>query len=293
MPSGPTELTLDHVALVASDLDRASQIYSRMGFNLSPRSSHKGRLEPDGPVEPWGTGNHCAMFATGYLEILGITDKNRHSEHVQILLDEYEGLHLIALGCTDANAEAEKINRRLGKGEDPYVVSRDVPMTDGGSKQATFNILQLPDETFPEADFFLIEHRNKDVIWQADMLSQPNGVVGLSEVTVCSDDIQDTAGRLSAVLGISPMGGGDTLTFELAHGSVKIITPNALGILFADVQPPKLPWVAAVEFLVADTEVTETYLHANGFNPRKLTDGSVWLDTAKTGGAVVIFKQSD
>ena len=181
MSSGSTELTLDHVALVVSDLDRASQIYSHMGFNLSPRSSHKGKLEPDGPVEPWGTGNHCAMFATGYLEILGITDKERHSEHVQVLLDEYEGLHLIALGCADADAEAESISRRLGKGEDPYAVSRDVPMTDGSSKQASFNILQLPDETFPEADFFLIEHRNKDVIWQADMLSQPNGVVGLAD----------------------------------------------------------------------------------------------------------------
>ena len=50
MSSSQTELTLDHVALVVSDLDRASEIYSRMGFTLSSRSSHKGSLEPDGPV---------------------------------------------------------------------------------------------------------------------------------------------------------------------------------------------------------------------------------------------------
>jgi hypothetical protein len=293
MSSSQTELTLDHVALVVSDLDRASEIYSRMGFTLSPRSSHKGRLEPDGPVEPWGTGNHCAMFATGYLEILGITDKERHSEHVQVLLDEYEGLHLIALGCAEAETEANNIRCRLGKGAEPYAVSRDVPMTDGSSKQATFNILQLPDESFPEADLFLIEHRNKDVIWQPDMLSQPNGVVGLSEVIVCSDDIQDTAGRLSAALGILPTGGNDTLVFELARGTIKIITPDALGVLFVDIQPPKLPWVAAVEFLTADTGVTGKYLQENGFRVRKLRDDSVWIDATQADGAVVIFSRAE
>lgn len=293
MSSSQTELTLDHVALVVSDLDRASKMYSRMGFKLSPRSSHKGRLEPDGPVEPWGTGNHCAMFATGYLEILGITDKERHSEHVQILLDEYEGLHLIALGCAEAEAEASNIRLRLGKGAEPYAVSRDVPMADGSSKQATFNILQLPDESFPEADLFLIEHRNRDVIWQPDILSQPNGVLGLSEVIVCSDDIQDTAGRLTAALGLSPTGGNDALVFEFTHGTIKIITPSALGVLFVDIQPPKLPWVAAVEFLVADTGATGKFLQENGFKVRKLRDDSVWIDTTQADGAVVIFGRAE
>ena len=291
MSPAQTGLSLDHVALVVADLDRASQTYTRMGFKLSPRSSHKGKLAPEGPVEPWGTGNHCAMFATGYLEILGITDKKRHSEHVQVLLDEYEGLHLIALGCANAGGEAKNIRQRLGKGEDPYAVSRDVPMTDGSSKQATFNILQLPDETFPEAELFLIEHMIKDVIWQPDMLSQPNGVVGLAEVIVCSDRLQDTAGRLSAALGIAPQDDGDSLIFRFAHGAIKIIAPNVLNDLFGKVQPPKLPWVAAMEFLVADAGATRQYLLDNGFNVRELRDDSVWIDATEADGAVVIFSR--
>jgi len=293
MSSRQTDLTLDHVALVVSDLDHASKIYPRMGFNLSPRSSHKGVLQSDGPVEPWGTGNHCAMFATGYLEILGITDKNRHSEHVQVLLDEYEGLHLIALGCTDAGEEASSIRQRLGKGEEPYAVSRDVPMTDGTSKQATFNILQLPGETFPEADLFLIEHKNKDVIWQPDMLPQPNGVVGLAEVTICSDRLQETAGRLSAALGVTPEGDADTLVFKLAHGTIKIISADVLSDLFADVKPPKLPWVAAAEFQVADVGTCRDYLLGNDFKIHELENGSVWIGTKETDGAVVIFSQAE
>jgi len=292
MSSSQTKLTLDHVALVVDDLDRASETYARMGFNLSPRSSHKGQLVPYGPIEPWGTGNHCAMFASGYLEILGITDKKLHSDHVQVLLDEYEGLHLIALGCRDADAEAKSIRQRLGKGEDPYAVSRDVPMTDGSSKPATFNILQLPDEAFPEADLFLIEHRNKEVIWQADMLPQANGVVGLSEVVVCSGDAPDTADRLSAVLGLSPSAAGEALVFALARGAIKVVSPNALGELFTGVQAPKLPWVAAAEFLVADLADTQVYLQDNSFNVQELGEDSLWLDATQTDGAVVIFSQS-
>jgi len=212
---------------------------------------------------------------------------------VQVLLDEYQGLHLIALGCTDADAEANNIRQRLGIGDEPYAVSRDVPMTDGSSKQATFNILQFPDSSFPEADLFLIEHKNKEVIWQEDMLEQPNGVVGLAEVTVCSDHLQDTVGRLSAALGIEPEGDGETLVFNLVHGAIKIITPNVLNQLFTDVTPPKLPWVAAVEFQVSDTEVTRQYLQGNDFTIRDFGNGSMWIDATEADGAIVKFSRAE
>ena len=31
-------------------------------------------MRADGPVEPWGTGNRCAMLRDGYIELLGIFD---------------------------------------------------------------------------------------------------------------------------------------------------------------------------------------------------------------------------
>jgi len=53
---------LDHVGVAIKDLERGRAIYQRLGFRLTARSIHSGSREPGGPVEPWGSGNHCAMF---------------------------------------------------------------------------------------------------------------------------------------------------------------------------------------------------------------------------------------
>jgi adenine-specific DNA-methyltransferase len=94
-----TELCLDHVGIVVPDLEAARQAYDRLGFRLTPRSPHEGRLTPDGPVETWGSGNHCAMFRRGYLELLGITDPG------DLVLDSF-------LGSGTTAAVAHKMGRR-------------------------------------------------------------------------------------------------------------------------------------------------------------------------------------
>lgn len=279
---------LDHVALVTPDLDRAYEVYSRMGFNLSPRSSHQGRLEADGPIELWGAGNHCAMFSTGYLEILGITDSDRYCEHVQILLDHYSGLHLIALGCADIEQRIDILKRNLGQESTFYDVSRDVPLVSGGSEEATFRILQLPDETFPEADLFFIEHKNTEVLWQPELLQQPNGVIGLSAITVCSDIWKDSAERLSVALAVTPVATDEARKFLLSHGEIEIMAPNAFSSRFETVAPPVLPWVGAVEFAVTDIGKTRRFLQRNQFDVQALQDDSVWVDAE---GAVMVFRQ--
>jgi len=278
---------LDHVALVTPDLDRTYDVFSRMGFNLSPRSSHQGQLEPGGPVELWGAGNHCAMFSTGYLEILGITDADRYCDHVQVLLDHYAGLHLIALGCADIKLQTGILRHNLGQEPTAYDVSRDVPLVGGGTEEATFRILQLPDDTFHEADLFFIEHVHKDVLWQPELLAQPNGVVGLSRVTVCSDIWKDTAERLSAALAITPTASEDAQIFSMAPGEIEITAPEVFSRRHPTVTPPVLPWVGAVEFAVTDIGATRRFLQERQFDVQRSPDGAVWVDAE---GAVVVFR---
>lgn len=287
-----TQLTLDHVGLVVVDLEHARKSYDRMGFNLSSLSSHKGKRSPDGPIELWGTGNHCAMFANGYFEILGVTDKNRHHQSVQLLVDEYAGLHLIALGCSDAEFAAEQLRSRLGGDGAHYSVSRDVPTIDGGTQTAAFDILQLPEDSFPEADLFLIEHKNKEIIWQPDTLSQPNGVVGLSAVTVCVADVENSGQRLSRALEIQPSRTEGVLVFELARGAIRIISPDELQRQYPGVSYPKIPWVASMEFEVADIDVTRLFLKKNDFTLKSIGSHAVWVGPDQADGAVVVFSQT-
>lgn len=254
----PEPLDLDHVAIVVRDLDIAERNFRRLGFNLTPRSSHKGPVPPDGNVELWGTGNHCAMFEQGYLELLGITDPDRHKVHVEKRLEKYEGLQLIAFGTGDAAASVAEIRGRGGAIADPAKIGRDVPFG-SGTKPGWFGIANLDGEVLPEADFIVIEQMTRDVLWQPDLLPQANGVVSLEAITICSDDPDDLKQRLTPVLG-SPAGDG----FDLAEGRVEILSEAETHARYGGhplVATP--PVVVAVTLGVADLGETAAYLHAN------------------------------
>jgi len=57
---------IDHVIVGVRDLERARVGWTRLGFTLSPRGRHIGQ----------GTANYCIMFASDYVELLGIVDPN-------------------------------------------------------------------------------------------------------------------------------------------------------------------------------------------------------------------------
>ena len=92
-------LELDHVGLAIKDLEVGRQAYDKLGFTLTSRSIHQGSREPGGPVEPFGSGNHCAMFEKGYFEVMGLTTRTAQ------------------LGPRDAGEIRRCAYRRLGSGE--------------------------------------------------------------------------------------------------------------------------------------------------------------------------------
>jgi catechol 2,3-dioxygenase-like lactoylglutathione lyase family enzyme len=276
---------LDHVALVVPDLDLAAETYRRLGFRLTPKSSHKGAL-PTGGVGPWGTGNHCAMFAEGYFEILGVTDPSLPHDHVARRLARYAGLHLIAFGTADAAAASAALQARGVPGiADPIYVGRDVPFGEG-TRPGRFAITYLDEERYREADFIIIEQQTRDVLWQPELLKHPNGVTALRSVTVVSDRPRETMERLTPVLG-TPDGGG----FALSPGRLDVLAPGDAEARFPDLgKPEPLPKVAAVSFAVADLSETVRVLDNNSV-PFTREETIVSIAPADAAGAVVQFVQ--
>src|SRR5688572_32351224 len=109
--SDPLEPRLDHVGVAVRNLDTGRATYERLGFRLTQRSHHRGSAAPGAPVEPWGSGNHCAMFRDGYLEIVGLTDPAMFSS-VKALVARYEGAHIIAIGTDSVDAMGAELERR-------------------------------------------------------------------------------------------------------------------------------------------------------------------------------------
>jgi len=276
-------LFLDHVAVVVPDLARTAETYERLGFRLTPRSSHKGPLKPGGPLEPFGSGNHCAMFGTGYLELLGITDPKRYTGEVTPLLQRYAGLHLVALGCRDARQAARDLGDRLGAELSVRELGRDVPQVEGGTKPAGFRIVNLPAGTFTEAKLFLIEQATPAVLWQRTLLDQPNGVIGLAGAVLCVASPAETRQKLARILGREAV--GESLT--LARGILEVIDRQTVAARYG-IEPLAIPMVAAARFTVSDPGATARYLRGRGV-PFRESEGRLWTSPEAAEGAILEF----
>jgi catechol 2,3-dioxygenase-like lactoylglutathione lyase family enzyme len=281
------ELFLDHVAVVIPDLARAGKTYERLGFRLTPESSHKGPLKPGGPLEPFGSGNHCAMFREGYLELLGITDPKRYTGEVTPQLQRYAGLHLVALGCRDARQAARDLGQRLGAELGVRELGRDVPQAEGGTKPAVFRIVSLPAGSFTEAKLFLIEHATPEALWQPALLEQPNGVTGLAGAVLCVTSPAETRQRLSRILGREAVGG----RFTLARGTIDVIDRQEFSARYG-AEPRAVPMVAAARFTVSDGDATARYLRGKDV-PFHEKDGRLWIGPEAAEGAIVEFVSPD
>ncbi len=284
-------LTLDHVALVTPDLSASKEDYERLGFRVTRASAHRGRLTPEGPVEPWGSGNRCAMFRQGYFEILGVVDQKLPHDRFRALADRFHGVGLVALGCERADELFRSRKDRVPGLKPPVEIGRDVPIGLEGdaTKPGLFRIVRTESELFPEADLFFIEHATPDVLWQKSLLDHPNGVRALAGITLCSEEPEETARRFERVTlreREEPEGGA--LRFVLDEGSVEIASVDEVTARFQDVVLPAVPCVAVVTLAVSDIEETRRFLKDNAVTPHPADEG-VWVRPERAGGVVLEF----
>lgn len=279
-------LSLDHIALVTPDLTASMTDYETLGFTLTRESSHKGRVVPDGPVVPWGSGNHCAMFRQGYFEILGLTDPSRYHEHFDQALQRFHGVSLVALRCRSADALYEERKDRVGL-KAPIEVGRDVPHG-ASTKEGSFRIVHLADDVFPEAELLFIEHETPDVLWQDSLLEHSNKTVALEGITFCSDVPEETAARLERCTGLGGKGVSGRPTFTLAPGIIDIATPADIADNYPEAVLPAVPSVAVVRLKVSDMDATTGLFEGAAITAHPKGTGR-WIRPERTGGVILEF----
>lgn len=289
-------LNLDHTGLVMRDLDAARQAYERLGFRLSARSMHAGSVTPGGPVVPWGSGNHCAMFRHGYLELLGLVDPTLHST-AKRMIDRYEGLHIVAMDCPDADAAYRELQARDIPCAAPMALERDAAFgpQDEQTRRARFRNINLDTEQYPEARFIVIEHGTRDVLWQPHLLSHPNGAQGLAAMYFCPPDPAATLARFERLLG-KPAAHGPAHRFALGRGAFWVLGEQAMRKA-CPVLDGLVHRVAAACIEVASLPALETLLAGRGvrtFPAPTLDDGapSLWVHPSEASHAALQFVQS-
>ncbi len=287
-------LELDHVGVAVGDLDMAHAVYGRLGFTLTPRSIHAGSHEPGGPVKPMGSGNHCAMFANGYLELIGITDASLPN-HASAFLEKYQGIHIVALGLEDAAAAREVLKAREPGVQEISMLERDAAFGPDGqeTRRARFANIYLDDGVFPEAYLIFIEHLTRDVLWQPHLMTHANGALAMQEVAFCVEDAADTSARLSALLGFeAKQQAPGIFAIELPRGRFYVMSAAGMGSWATGVEAPHMPYVAGFGVAVGDLGVTKALLARNGISYTAHPYPAIWVAPADTLGPVISFIQA-
>jgi hypothetical protein len=83
---------------------------ARLGFTATPFSEQFHRLQSDGPLVPAGTGNRCVMLREGYLEFLTPFMDTPVAGQLRDAIARYTGVHLIAYGTADAEADHARLS---------------------------------------------------------------------------------------------------------------------------------------------------------------------------------------
>lgn len=281
---------LDHIAVMTPDLSAAGEVFTRLGFCLTPLSQHSGARTAGGAVEPWGTGNRCVMLRRGYIELMGCVDPGLYDNRLSEYLARYEGIHILAFACGDAHAADETLRQEGFGVTGVHGLARELDVP-AGRATAKFNLVRLPPEEMPEGRVLVIEHLTPEHLWQERYLDHPNGAVALTELVVCVDEVEEAAARYCRMLGVTGTGNEIRREFSLDDSRFVLLSKAALNSEFG-IEAPVLPFAASFTVAVADLDHARAVIEGNGI-PCEATDQGFVVLPGHACGALIAFRSQN
>ena len=285
------EVFLDHVGLFVPDFESSPCRLKKLGFALTPFVAHMSSSEPGVPATSSGTGNQCAMFEAGYLEMLGPTVDTPLSQQLRTQLARYPGLHLIAFAANSPERNHTRIAEAAFEPLPLVQLARPVP-TETGTETARFSVIRVPPEIMPEGRIQIVTHHTPDLVWQPRYQQQPNGAIGLTGVLLCVEDARAAANRFGGFLNIVPEEQGNTWQLNLARGRVLFVDSHQFHNMRPDTRVPCLPYIAETALSTRDLRATRTYFDTNGIPHSSLGDQALLISGAEALGAAFVFHES-
>jgi catechol 2,3-dioxygenase-like lactoylglutathione lyase family enzyme len=168
--------TLDHVVINArDDMDRAAEIYRRLGFTLTERGYHS-----------LGSTNHLAMFGTDYLELIAVP-KNATSGRLDLLNYSY-GLNGLVFGSEDSAITYAALAKAGLPFDPPSEFTRPVKYT-GGQADARFRTIRMKPGVVPYGRIYYCHHFTRDLVWRDEWRHHANGTVAVERAVIVEPDL--------------------------------------------------------------------------------------------------------
>ena len=167
--------TLDHVVINArDDMDRAADIYRRLGFTLTERGYHS-----------LGSMNHLAMFGTDYLELIAVP-KGATSGRMDLLGFPF-GLNGLVFGAEDSAATYEALAGAGVPVEPPVEFTRPVRVN-GKDHDARFRTVRMKAGVVPYGRVYYCHHFTRDLVWRDEWRHHANGTVAVVRALIVEPD---------------------------------------------------------------------------------------------------------
>ena len=280
---------LDHIVHAVRDLERAADLYRRLGFTVGVRNRHS-----------WGTHNHIVQFPGVFIELLTVAEPDKlGNDGFSTLFGAFnrdflardEGLSLLILESKNAAAD-ENDFRAAGISAAPVMrFERDGKRPDGTTVKVAFSLAFAEDRAAPNIHFAVCQQHYPENFWNPAFQKHANGATTVAGVVAVASQPEKHKQFFASFAGTqaTPVAGGFSL--RTPRGTIDVLTPSAFtqryGVVAADVSHGAR--LAAIRFQARDVALLEALPQQAGIagiNP----GGSTVIGRDDAMGAVLIFE---
>lgn len=320
---------LHHVGLVVSDIGAARAAYTRLGFVVPPATFPALPPGPGQQPQAFGAGNTHITFASTFLELATVVDdtsngpaadrirpedQRLHVIHapdaalerlttviaettarLRSALDRFEGLHILALQTTDADAVATRMRAAGVPTSGVQRLQRPIETADG-TRIEPIGYLELDEPSLtPEGRLAVAENPPTDVLAVQVVPDHPNGATALTEVHLSAPDadLDLIIDRYHRYLDLAARADGPSWAFELEQARVVVTPVSRLPeVLPGAAARTDGPAIAGCTLTVRDLAAT-----AEHFSSRDVSysehNGRIVVTGAEAAGATLVFSPAE
>lgn len=272
--------TLDHVVINArDDMDRAADVYRRLGFTLTERGYHS-----------LGSMNHLAMFGTDYLELIAVP-KGATSGRLDLLTFPL-GLNGLVFGSEDSAITYGELAKAGVPVEAPVEFTRPVKV-DGTERDARFRTVRMKAGVVPYGRVYYCHHFTRDLVWRDEWRHHANGVVAVARALIVEPDPAKGAQLYVDMFGadsVRDIKGGRTVV--VGNSRFDIVTEAELKAQFGDAVPNaegRSAYMAGLTFRTVSTAKAARALQAGNINGVVQGNGRLVVPAKQAMNAVLEF----
>ena len=271
---------LDHVVInVMGNLDAAQAQFAKLGFDLTERGHHT-----------LGSSNHLAIFDTNYLELLGYLP-GRETMRADLWAHP-PGLTGLVFKSVDADRVHATMQQRGVPVEPLASFARPVMLADG-PRDARFRVIRVSGDEVQNGRTFFCHHDTPDMIWRPEWQSHPNGVIGIVEFVIASQQPARTAALYERMFGpglLNAVPGG--VSFAAGAATVSVLDPATIAADFegaALTSPDGSDRMVALVFKVGSLAATKELFSAAAIPFAPFRKGGIVVPHAKAANVALGF----